>query len=320
MIDLHIDPIIIQRFFGYDVGKKHRALLPAQPLFGHSDLPRMKEASYKGACLGIHYWPWQSPQAWKELNTQIDYLDALVKDDPETMRIWQPQDWQIALDRGLLAIAPGVEGAHMLNGELAHVEQLKRRAPAYLTLAHFGKNDAVTPSWGKGANDKDGLTGFGRELIAELERQDILIDVAHVNNPGVLDICKIATRPLLCTHTGFRSRRNLQRNLTDEAVDAIRATGGLIGVICAPMFMGLNLLATSRCIVDNILWLMDRIGEDHVAIGSDFDGWLWTIPRDMRDCRDLIKIPEQLKARGLTQAQVDKITHNNALRYLSRAW
>lgn len=320
MLDLHIDPIIIHRFFGYDVGRKHRSLLPGQPLFWHSDLPRMIEGGYKGACLGIHYWPWQSEQAWRELNIQIDYLDKLAQNHPTTMRISSPSDWDEALATGRLGLCPGVEGAHMINGKIERVEQLAKRHIAYMTLAHFGKNDAVTPSWGKGANDKDGLTGFGHELIAELERQDVLIDVAHVNNPGVLDVCKIATKPVLCTHTGFRSRRNVRRNLSDEAIDAIRATGGLIGVICAPMFLSKNIFATSQCVVDGIAWLIDRVGEDHVALGSDLDGWLWTIPRDMRDCRDMVKIPQRMAQAGFSQATIDKVTHTNALRYLTRAF
>ena len=320
MIDLHIDPILQQRLFGYDVGRAHRAGLPGQPLFWHSDLPRMIQGGYKGACLGLHYYPWQSERAWAELQRQLDYLDELAAREPRARRVRAPQDWQVALDQGQLALAPGVEGAHMLNGDLRRVQALAERGVAYMTLAHFGKNDAVTPSWGKGANDRDGLTSFGQELVAELERCDILVDVAHVNHRGVLDVCARATRPVLCTHTGFRAMRDVRRNLSDEAIDAIRATGGLIGVICAPMFMSRNLWASSERVLDGVEFILKRVGEDHVALGTDFDGWLWTIPRDMRDCRDWVKLPQGLARRGYSQAQIDKITHLNALRFLSRAW
>ncbi|MEM1034103.1 MAG: membrane dipeptidase, partial [Myxococcota bacterium] len=86
-------------------------------------------------------------------------------------------------------MAPGVEGAHMLDGDMGHFEALAARAPAYMTLAHFSKNSAATPSLGRGANEVEGLTGFGRELVSELERHGIFVDVAHVNTPGVLDVC-----------------------------------------------------------------------------------------------------------------------------------
>ena len=195
MIDLHVDCVLQRRLLGYDITRSHRALLPGQPFIWHSDLPRMIEAGYQGVCLGVHYFPWQSEAAWRELNVQLDYIDEVVAADPRCLRVRESADWQRARDAGKLAVSAGIEGAHMLNGELSRVEALAARGISYMTLAHFGVNDAVTPSWGRGSNERDGLTGWGRELVAELERHRVWIDVAHVNTPGVLDGCAIAKRP-----------------------------------------------------------------------------------------------------------------------------
>ncbi len=317
MLDLHVDFIIQQRLFRYDALKKHRPLLSGQPLFWHSDLPRLQDAAFVGACLGIHYFPWESASGPVEMHKQIDYLDAITEADEGTLRVREPADWVRAREQGKLAIAPGVEGAHMLNGQMERVEEMAARDVAYMTLAHFSKNSAATPSLGRGANESDGLTGFGKELVSELERHGIFIDVAHVNTPGVLDVCAQATHPVLCTHTGLKGAHDHARNITDAEIDAIKGTGGMIGVMFAPCFMADSLRADTRCVLDHLEYVLDRAGPDHVAIGSDLDGWLPTIPSDMRDCKDAWRVADGLLARGWEQEVVDKVTHLNALRILS---
>ena len=319
MLDLHVDCIIQQRLFRYNMRQAHRPGRPGQPLFWHSDVPRMHQASYVGACLGVHFWPIETPErGWRELHKQIDYLDSVAEADSTCLRVRTPQDWQRARDQHLLALAPGVEGAHMLGGRLDRVADLARRGVAYLTLTHFSKNSAATPSMGRGANEAEGLTAFGKDLIRALEDHDILVDLAHVNTPGVLDACAVATKPLLCTHTGVKGAFDHARNVTDAELDAIAATGGIIGIMFAPCFMADSLKADSTCVLDHIEYAVHRVGIDHVALGSDFDGWLPTIPSDMRDCTDLPKITNGLRARGWSQQDLDKLTHENALRVLSR--
>jgi membrane dipeptidase len=187
----------------------------------------------------------------------------------------------------------------------------------YLTLAHFSKNSAATPGLGRGCDQVSGLTGFGRELVAELERAGVFVDVAHVNRPGVLDVCKIARRPVICTHTTSQAVRAHDRGVTDEAAQAIAATGGIIGVMAAPNFMADSLRATTAVVCDHIEHLASVVGVAHMAIGTDLDGWLPTIPSDMRDCRDAVKILDGLRARGWSEPDIQSIAWGNALRVLS---
>jgi len=315
--DLHVDSIIQQRLFGYDVGKLHPAAMRGQPLFWHADIPRMQEAGYSGACLGIHFFPWESERGWMEMRRQIDYLDSTVANREDVIRVREPGDWQKGAADGPLALAPGVEGAHMLDGQVGRVESLADRHVAYLTLTHFSKNAAATPSMGRGANESDGLTDFGRDLVAALQEHDILVDLAHVNTPGVLDTCTVATRPILCTHTGVKGLHDSPRNITDDEIDAIAETGGLVGIIFAPIFLTGRLKADSRCVADHAAYVAERVGVDHVGIGSDYDGWIPSIPSDQRDCRDIDKVAEALEARGFDEAEVDQIMGGNALEMLS---
>lgn len=318
MLDLHLDSIIQQRLFGYNVRKPHNAGMRGQPLFWHADVPRMVEAGYRGACMGVHFWPWESERGWREANTQIDYLDRVAQSDDRLLRVREPDDWARAPAEGKIAVAPGVEGAHMLNGDVDRVFELAARNIAYLTLTHFSRNAAATPSMGRGSNEQDGLTDFGRELVVALEEHEIVIDLSHLNMPGVLDTCAIAKKPLFATHSGAQSVRQHPRLLSDEAIDAIAELDGVIGVIFAPTFLAGKLRADSNCVVDHIEYIIDRVGPRHVALGSDYDGWLPSIPSDMRDCRDVGVVAEIMRARGIGEDVIEKIYWRNAEELLSR--
>jgi membrane dipeptidase len=318
VLDLHVDSIIQQRLFRYDVRKKHQAGAKGQPLFWHADIPRMIEAGYGGVCMGIHYYPWESEKGWQECNRQLDYLDAIAAADPRVLRVSRRGDWQRAADEGKLAMAAGVEGAHMLNGKLERVEALARRGVVYLTLAHFSTNMAATVSMGKGANEKDGLTGFGRELVAELNRCGILVDTAHVNTPGTLEACATSKAPVFCTHTGVKGVYDHPRNITDEEIDAIAETGGIIGMIFAPAYLAGKLKASTEIMLDHLDYVVDRVGVDYVGLGSDYDGWLPTILSDHRDCRDIVRVFDGLRTRGYSEEDVAKIAGGNARRVIER--
>lgn len=311
-LDLHVDSIIAQRLFGYDVRREHRAGLSGQPLFWHADIPRMVQAGYRGACMGVHFYPWESERGWAEALRQIDYLDDVIAADPAVLRVREPADWARGPAHGKIAVAPGVEGAHMLNGQLDRVAELGARNVAYMTLAHFSKNRAATPSMGRGRNEVDGLSGFGVELVSALEDQRIVVDLAHVNMPGVLDACRVATRPVFCTHTGVKGVHDVPRNISDEAIDAIAQLDGVIGVIFAPTFLAGKLRADSNCVVDHLEYLIARVGARHVALGSDYDGWLPAIPSDMRDCRDVGIVAELLRQRGHDDETIERVYWRNA--------
>jgi len=311
ILDLHVDCIILHELFGFEIDRRHRAGLPGQPLFWHADLPRMREAGYGGVCLGVHWWPFENERGWRSAIGQIDYLDRVAESAEGVERVREPGDWERAEGRAL-DVAPGVEGAHVLNGELGRVEQLAERDVAYLTLAHFSKNSACTPSVGRGADESSGLTGFGRDLVDALQECGVAVDLAHVNTPGVLETCERAEQPVLCTHTGVRGVYDGARNITDEEIDAIAETGGVVGIIFAPVFLSGELVGDTRLVVDHIEYVADRVGVDHVAVGSDYDGWIPTIPSDQRDCRDIGRVPEVLEDRGWERDAIEAVMGRNA--------
>lgn len=317
LLDLHVDSLLATRLFGYDLRKRHGAGMTGQPILWHCDLPRMREAGYRAATLGIHAWNFEYEGAWRECNRQFDLYDGLVSEG-QLRRPVQPSDWLEVgeVDCAPLA-APGVEGAHMLNGRLERIAALAERGAAYMTLVHLRSGRAASNGFGFGANERDGLSGYGREVVVELERCGLVVDVAHVNNRGLLEVAAMATRPLLCSHTGLKSVNDHGRNISDEAVQAIAATRGVIGIIFAPVFLAGRLRADSSCIADHIERVVELVGIEHVAFGSDYDGWVPSIPIDQRDCRDLWRIVAVLLKRGWTETQLDRLLSRNAREVLS---
>lgn len=313
-VDLHVDSIIQQRLFGYDVRTRHRRGIRGQPLFWHADIPRMVEAGYRGAFMGIHYYPWESERGWRELRAQIAYLDEIAAADERTVRIRSTEDWDRARHQDRLGLIPGVEGAHMLNARIERVTDLAELSVAYLTLTHFSANSAATPSIGRGANEREGLTAFGRRLVRELNRHEIAVDVAHVNTPGVVEACQVSEAPVLCTHTGVKGVFDAPRNISDSEIDAIADTGGVIGIVFAPLFLAGKWRADTEVALDHFEYVIDRVGVEHVALGSDYDGWLPTILSDHRDCGDMPRIAEGLRRRGYSEDEVDGIVTDNVMR------
>lgn len=344
VIDLHVDPIIQQFLFGYDLSEEHDSSWEPQkrrllfrsiqvyaklrrlhrPFFNHIDLPRMIKGGYTAGAFGIHFWPMQIEKGWRAIQRQMKYFHGVVKNDAKIILAKRPEDVRRAFQQGKLAGFLGVEGAHCLGGggkktinkRIDRIGELfKNFGVRYLTLAHFSKNDFATPSMGFGSNSNESLSEFAKELILKMNEVGMIVDVAHVNNQGVLDACKISTKPVIITHTGLASENSHRRNISDEALKAVANSGGLVGVLFATNFLSNSRdNPPSEIIIDHLDHIISTVGEDHAAIGSDFDGWIPRIPEDMQDAADLPLLTQAMLDRSYTHKQVKKILGENFLR------
>ncbi len=315
--DFHVDSILWQRLVRYDLRRRHRPIGWGTPFGNHADIPRMLAGGYTCPGFGLHYWPWGIAKAWAEVRRQIDYFERLTQLDERITIARTAEDVRRAKAEGRLAGFPGCEGAHILDGRLERIAELRRRNVRYLTLTHFSKNAAATSAMGIGADAVSGLTPWGRELVAECNRVGLIVDVAHVNAPGVLDACAASRRPVIASHTGVKGVRPHRRNIDDAGLRAIAAGGGVVGIMFAPVFLAASNDADSTCILDHIDHAVRTIGIDHVALGSDFDGMI-PIPTDLRDCTDLVRVTEGLVLRGYSELDIRKILGENWLRVLAR--
>jgi membrane dipeptidase len=167
-----------------------------------------------------------------------------------------------------------------------------------------------------------GLTEAGKRLIRECNDLGILIDVSHLNEKGFWDIEKRSTAPLLATHSGAHALCPSTRNLTDKQLDAIAASGGLVGVNFHVAFLRADGRLDERTpvaeIVRHIEYIRQRTGIEHVAFGSDFDGAV--MPRELGDAAGLPKLIRALRDHGYDDETLEKITHKNWLRLISASW
>ena len=206
------------------------------------------------------------------------------------------------LTAGLLSI----EGAHALDGKLENLDVLYRAGYRMMSPSHFFDNDIGGSSAGV---HKTGLTDKGREWVRQMEARHMIIDLAHASPATIEDVLSIATRPVVVSHTGVKGTCNNNRNLSDEQIKAIAAKGGLIGI---------GYWDTATCgtdaeaIVRAMRYVSDRVGVDHVALGSDFDGAI-TAPFDTTG---VVKITEAMQAAGYSEQDIRKIMGENVIGFL----
>ncbi len=167
-----------------------------------------------------------------------------------------------------------------------------------------------------------GLTAAGEALVRRCAELGIAVDLSHLNEAGFWDVARIGAAPLIASHSGAHALSPSSRNLTDAQLDAIGASGGLVGIVFAVLFLredGEDDPDTPlTTIVAHARHVADRIGVEHVALGSDFDGA--TMPDELGDVTGLPRLLDALRAGGFTEAEVEAIAWDNWRRVLEEAW
>ncbi len=210
-----------------------------------------------------------------------------------------------ALVAGLLAI----EGAHALDDDVANLERIEAAGFRMFGLAHFFDNAFAGSAHGI---EQGGLTEAGRELVAELERRRMIVDVAHASAATIDDVLAIATRPVISSHGGVRGVSDHPRNLSDEQLRGIAATGGMVGIGFWPTASGGNDPASIARSVAHAVAIVDA---DHVGLGSDFDG---AVPTPF-DVSGLPVLTAALLGEGLDEATITAVMGGTAIRLLRAA-
>lgn len=201
-----------------------------------------------------------------------------------------------------------IEGAHALDGDPANIDHLVSVGYRMLGLTHFFDNAFGGSAHG---TTKGGLTAIGRDLIERLEERSILVDLAHASTAVIDDVLAIAKRPVVASHTGVRGTADNVRNLTDDQLRGIAATGGVVGIGFWPTASGGE---DARSIARAIAHAVAVIGADHVALGSDFDG---AVPTPF-DASGLGLLTQALLAEGLDEATIAAVMGGSAIELLRR--
>jgi membrane dipeptidase len=274
----------------------------------------MQEGGVGAVALGIVINPLRRASALDATRNALMMMQRWAARAPHAAALISTADDILAARAaGKIALFGGLEGAHGLGGSLDELGELRGMGLRYIGLCHFSRNLAASPSFGWGADRDAPLTDHGRELIDEMNRLQVIVDLAHVNRAGFLEACARSKAPVLVSHTGTAGAADNWRNVDDEQLRAVAGTGGVIGIIFAPAYLGDGLTGSAQLIVKHIQHVINVVGEDHVAIGSDFDGFVIP-PHDLPDISCLPYLTQLMLEAGLSEAQIRKCLGENSLR------
>jgi membrane dipeptidase len=242
---------------------------------------------------------------------RLDQLHLLAERLPEQFVIARTAaDIEAAKANGRIAGILGLEGAEALDASLGLLRQYYRLGVRNLGLAWNHRNAACD-----GVGERrtgGGLTEFGVQVVEECNRLGILLDLSHLAPAGVRDVLAVSRHPVIASHSNARALRDHPRNLTDEQLTAIAEQGGVVGVTFVDAFLAQPGQATLDDVIAHIEYMLQRIGPDHVAIGSDFDGC--DPPAELADVTRYPAVTAALQARGHAEATIRKVLGENYLR------
>ncbi len=315
IVDLHCDLLLTRHFLGWDFARRHRANpLPGAPLFGHCDLPRLRDGNVGAVAFGVVTSPLRWSGGPAALRADLDAMHHEAARSPGTLAVCgTAAEIVAARAAGQIACFAGLEGAHGLHGRLDDLPGLHARGLRYVGLVHFTANAAARPMVGWGGSNTAGLTPHGHDLCDELWRLGLLVDLAHLGKAAVLEVCARARRPVLVSHTGCTAVHASPRGVDDDVLRAVADTDGVVGVIFVTPFIGTGGARTAARHLDHI---KRTVGVRHCALGTDWEGFA-LYPSDLDSAEKLPNLTQALLELGWRADEVHAAYGGNVLRVIT---
>ena len=318
VIDLHLDSFIWNRIFRYDLRKRHGRGIFAARFYGMVDFPRVREACLTGGIWIITTNPLRStakrPEVFLENLRRLQGIFESVPSDFQVVR--NAAEYRKARAAGRHGAFLGIQGGNALDRDIDDLDLIPGDLVLLVTLVHLSTSRLGVTSAPMLAGSRDGLTALGKEYVKRLNAKKIFVDLAHINREGFFDAVAVHDRsqPLLVTHTGVKGVTDHWRNLDDEQLRAVAATGGTVGVMYQSSFLGEPFWGgRAEAVVRHLDHIIGTIGDDHVSLGSDWDGAICP-PRDIATPLELPRLVELFLQRGWGSERIRKILGGNFLR------
>ncbi|MFI0462589.1 dipeptidase [Saccharopolyspora sp. 5N102] len=356
VIDGHNDlPWALRENVGYDLDRCD--ISQDQSALLHTDLARLRAGGVGGQFWSVYVKAeFQGDKAVSATIEQIDCVRALAARYPEHLQLANTADELVAARAaGRIASLMGAEGGHSIACSLATLRALYELGVRYLTLTH---NDNVP--WADSATDEpaaNGLTRFGVEVVREMNRLGMLVDLSHVAPDTMRDALRATRAPVIFSHSSSRAVCDHPRNIPDDVLAALPANGGVAMATFVPKFVlpaaiewskqaeavlaerGFHPLdttpealealrayedatprpvATAATVADHLDHMREVAGIDHIGIGGDYDGVAFT-PQGLDDVASYPNLIAELLTRGWSEADLAKLTWHNAVRVLRDA-
>ncbi|MDX1661118.1 MAG: dipeptidase [Gemmatimonadota bacterium] len=312
VVDGHMDTPLKIVDDGVDVGERDDRV--------QADLPRMREGGVDAVFLAAWIDPvYAGDGAFERCADLLASIEETARRHPDRATAATTAEEVRAIAReGRIALLAGVENGQALEGRLENVERLRELGARYLTLTWMNTNDLGDAGGAEAVHG--GLTAFGRRVIAEMERVGLIVDLAHAAPATFEDALEVATTSVVVSHACTEVRGAHPRNLTDDQIRAVAATGGVVAIAFMPHYLCPTApeAADVAVIVDHLEHVAEVAGVDHVALGSDFDG-MPALPDGIEGVEDLPRIAAELERRGWRPDELDRLLGGNWLRVLESA-
>ena len=231
------------------------------------------------------------------------------------------------LDRERLGIAFGMENGAPIEGDLSRVQFYHDKGIRYITLTHSKSNHISDSSYDENYQWEGGLSSFGKELIREMNKVGIMVDISHVSDKAFYESIEISEVPVIASHSSLRHfTPGFERNVSDDMLIKLASKGGVISINFGSSFLTKKALEYRRNregpypfadvtdVVDHIDRVVNLVGIDHVGIGSDYDGVGDTLPSNLKDVSTFPNLISELLTRGYTEEDIEKILSGNIIR------
>jgi membrane dipeptidase len=323
----------------------------------HTDIDRLSKGRVGGVFWSV-YIPdrYRGEPAVKATTEQIDFVYRLIDRYSDTLELaGTADDVERIFAGGKIASLIGMEGGHSINNSLSVLRQFYELGARYMTLTHSQNTD-----WADSATDKpqhNGLTDFGREIVREMNRVGMLVDLSHVSPATMHDALDVSEAPVIFSHSSAYSVTRHPRNVPDDVLKRLPENGGVVMVTFVPSFVSEDVRrfanaedrererlmrehggnqrvvdrlinvrresnppprATLAQVADHIDHIRDLIGVDYIGIGSDFDG-IRTTPKGLEDVSKFPNLFAELFQRGYSEEDLKKIAGLNVLRVMREA-
>ncbi|RMH16162.1 MAG: membrane dipeptidase [Gemmatimonadetes bacterium] len=297
---------------------------------GHTDIQRLRDGM-----VGAQFWSVYIPMAAVEegaAKVQLEQMDIALQvfeRYPDVFGVaTSTSDVNRVFGEGRIASVMGMEGGHAIQNSLGALRAFYALGARYMTLTHSGNND-----WADSATDDPvhgGLTEFGREVVREMNRLGMLVDLSHTSPETMHDALDVAEAPVIFSHSSARGVTDHPRNVPDDVLRRLPENGGVVMVTFVPSFINDEVRdwgrlspeeregrtpprATMDDVIRHIEHIRDVAGIDHVGIGSDFDG-ISSVPLGLEDVSTFPALFTELARRGWSESDLRKLAGENVLR------
>lgn len=323
----------------------------------HTDIPRLREGRVGGQFWSVYVSPNQpEPEALQKTKEQIDFVYRMIDRFPDHLELaLTADDVERIFEDGKIASLIGMEGGHSISNSLGALRLFYELGARYMTITHSASLD-----WADSATDdpvSGGLSEFGEEVIREMNRLGMLVDLSHVSPQTMRDAIRVSEAPVIFSHSSVRALTDHPRNVPDDVLDMVRDNDGVVMVTFVTSFVSEELRqhigernayrgkldylytgqpekraelleqwdeenpapqATLEQVADHIDYIRDRIGVEYIGIGGDYDG-IPELPVGLDDVSTYPGLFAELIARGYSEDDLKKIAGLNVLRVMRDA-